>query len=86
MLNEISRFNIQLLQLAAQMRFYTIQPDIPIEYMFDGLHPSAQGVRMIETTIRNYIKQKMIFSSSFSPVPSLFQVVVPPPSLMSINL
>ncbi|CAF1039027.1 unnamed protein product [Didymodactylos carnosus] len=76
-LNEISRCNIQLTQLAAEMKFNTIQPDIPIEYMCDGLHPSAHGVRMMETNIRHYLKEnKTIYSSSFSHVPSLSHIAV----------
>ncbi|CAF4538461.1 unnamed protein product, partial [Didymodactylos carnosus] len=51
-LNEISRCNIQLTQLAAEMKFNTIQPDIPIEYMFDGLHPSAHGTQLDKETWR----------------------------------
>jgi hypothetical protein len=86
MLNEISCCNIQLIQLAAEMKFNTIQPDIPIEYTFDGLHPSAFRVAMMKTAIHKYLKQnKMIYSSSFSHIPSLFQIIVTPPFLMSIN-
>ena len=86
-INEISRCNLQLTELAARMHFDTIQPDIPIDFMHDRLHPSAHGVQMMEKTIRNYLKtHKIIYSSSFSAVPSLFQNVVSPPPLMSINL
>jgi lysophospholipase L1-like esterase len=86
-MHEISRCNVQLSKLAAQMNFDTIQPNIPINYMYDGLHPSAQGVKMMEMTIRNYLKKnKMVYSSSFSAIPSLFQIITSPPPLMSINL
>ncbi|CAF2858241.1 unnamed protein product [Rotaria sp. Silwood2] len=57
-LNDIRRCNIQLAQLASEMKFDIIQPDIPIGCMFDGLHPSAQGVAMMEKTISNYLKTK----------------------------
>ncbi|CAF2901900.1 unnamed protein product, partial [Rotaria sp. Silwood2] len=85
-LNEISRCNVRLTQLAAQMNFDTIQPDIPINYMYDGLHPSAYGVNMMEETIRHYLRTNKVICSSFSTVPSFSSTIVSPPPLMSINL
>ena len=66
-LNEIDKCNMLLLELAAERRFDTIQPAIPIQYMYDGLHPSKHGVEMMEGTIRNYLeKVKMVCWSPFS--------------------
>ncbi len=58
MLNEIRRSHIQPTQLAMEVNFNTIQPDIPKEHMYDGLHLSAYGVAMMETTIRDSFKKK----------------------------
>ncbi|CAF1494770.1 unnamed protein product, partial [Rotaria sp. Silwood1] len=77
-------WNVQ--SLASEMRFDTIQPDIPIGCMFDGLHPSARGVAMMEKTISNYLKtKKMLYSSSFSQLSSVSEIIVSSPALMSIN-
>ncbi|CAF1632250.1 unnamed protein product [Rotaria sp. Silwood1] len=85
-LNEIEKCNGFLLELAAKKKFDTIQPAIPIQYMYDGLHPSKYGVEMMEATIRNYLQQnKMVYSSSFSNVPRRFQSDTFPAPLMSIN-
>jgi hypothetical protein len=86
-LDEIRSCNIKLTELAMSMKFDTIQPDIPIECMYDGLHPSPYGVKLMETTIRNYLaRNKPIYSSSFSQIPSLLHIVVYPPSIMSAKL
>ncbi|CAF3275378.1 unnamed protein product [Rotaria sp. Silwood2] len=86
-LNEIEICNRLLLELAAKKKFDTIQPAIPIQCMYDGLHPSRYGVEIMEATIRNYLQQnKMVYSSSFSNISHRFQSNVYPPPLMSINL
>ncbi|CAF1388681.1 unnamed protein product [Rotaria sordida] len=85
-LNEIEKCNRLLLELAAKKKFDTIQPAIPIQCMYDGLHPSRYGVEMMETTIRNYLQQnRMVHCSSFSNVPHHFQNDAFPAPLMSIN-
>lgn len=85
-LNEIRLCNVQLLQLAEEKKFDTIQPDISINRMYDGLHPTPDGVKMMEITISNHLKRKQfVYSSSFQHIPPLFQSVYTPPSLMSIN-
>ena len=85
-LDEIRKCNIQLLQLASEKKFDTIQPNIPINEMCDGLHPTAYGVRMMETTIRNYLTQsKMVYSSSCSTDARHFQCDAPSVPLMSIK-
>ncbi len=48
-----------------EVNFNTIQPDIPKEHMYDGLHLSAYGVAMMETTIRDSFKKKWRSSSFF---------------------
>ena len=85
-LNEIQRCNIQLVQLAAQRHFDTIQPDIPITDMYDGLHPTARGVRLMEATIHNYLNEnKPNYSSPPSNVSPLCRFSVCPVPLMSIK-
>ena len=87
-LREIEKCNVLLLELAAKKKFNTIQPAITIQYMYDGLHPSAYGVKMMEATIRNYLQQnKMVCYSVFANVSRRFRsdASLPPP-LMSINL
>ncbi|CAF1105131.1 unnamed protein product [Rotaria sordida] len=85
-LNEIEKCNRLLLELAAKQKFDTIQPEIPIQCMYDGLHPSRYGVEMMETTIRNYLQQnRMVHCFSFSNVPHRFQNDALPVPLMSIN-
>ena len=85
-LNEIQRCNIQLLQLAEQRNFHTIQPDIPITEMYDGLHPTMYGVRLMEATIRDHFnKNKSQYASSFSNSFSTSQLLVCPVPLMSIR-
>ena len=85
-LNEIEKCNMFLLQLAAERKFDTIQPEIPIRYMYDGLHPSKYGVQMMEATIRNYLqKTKTVYSSSFSPDCRSYESGTFSRPLMSIN-
>ena len=85
-LNEIERCNMFLLELAAQRKFDTIQPEIPIQYMYDGLHPSKHGVEMMEATVRNYLKKtKMVYSSSFSADCRSYEIATFPRPLMSIH-
>jgi hypothetical protein len=85
-LNEIEKCNMFLLELAAERKFDTIQPAIPIRYMYDGLHPSKYGVEMMEATIRNYLQKiKMVYSSSFSADCRSYQSGTFPRPLMSIN-
>ena len=87
-LREIEKCNVLLLELAAKKKFNTIQPSIPIQCMYDGLHPSAYGVEMMEATIRNYLQQnKMVCYSALANVSRRFpsDASLPPP-LMSINL
>jgi hypothetical protein len=86
-LDEIKKCDLVLLELARERKFDTIQPNIPIQCMHDGLHPSTHGVEKMKITIRNYLKNnKMIDPSSSLQIPSLLQIVTPIPSLMSINL
>ena len=75
-MNEINRCNRLLLESAAAKHFDTIQPGIPIECMYDGLHPSMHGVRLMESTIRNYLEERRMRYPFFS-----FNI----PSLMSIQ-
>jgi len=85
-LNEIEKCNVLLLELAAKRKFQTIQPAIPIQYMYDGLHPSKYGVEMMEATIRNHLQKiKMVHSSSYSTDFRSYQSNTPPQPLMSIN-
>ena len=63
---EIAKCNTELLKLAAQRRFDTVQPDIPITDMYDGLHPTARGVRLMEAAIRDYLNENRI-NYSFPP-------------------
>jgi hypothetical protein len=85
-LNEIEQCNMLLLELAAQRKFDTLQPAIPIQYMYDGLHPSKYGVEMMEATIRNHLqKRKIVYSSSCSSGFLSYQSDTSPPPLMSIN-
>ena len=86
-LEEIEKCNGLLLELASKKQFDIIQPAIPIQYMYDGLHPSRYGVQMMEATIHNYLQQNnMVYASSFSNVSHCFQSNVYAPSLMSINI
>jgi lysophospholipase L1-like esterase len=86
-LNEIEKCNVLLLELAFKKKFDTIQPGIPIQYMYDGLHPSTYGVKMMEERIRTHLKQnKMVYSSSFFNISHHFQSTSYLPPLMSINL
>ncbi|CAF4136969.1 unnamed protein product [Adineta steineri] len=86
-LHEIEKCNILLLELARNKNFDTIQPAIPIRYMYDGLHPSKYGVEMMEHAIRTHLHQKhIIFSSSFSTTHHQFHNFTSPPPLMSIAL
>ena len=85
-LNEIEQCNVQLLELASEKKFFTIQPDIPINEIYDGLHPTLYGVRMMETTIRNYLtEKKMVYSSSWSTGARHFECDASPVPLMSIK-
>ncbi|CAF1509394.1 unnamed protein product [Adineta ricciae] len=85
-LNEIERCNVFLLDLATKRNFETIQPKIPIEYMYDGLHPSKCGVEMMEATIRNHLqKYKTVHSFLYSTDPCCFRNDVYLPPLMSIK-
>jgi hypothetical protein len=85
-LDEIEKCNMFLLELAAKRKFDTIQPAIPIRYMYDGLHPSKYGVEMMEATIRNHLQKiKMVHSSSYSTDFRSYQSNTPPQPLMSIN-
>ena len=85
-LNEIERCNAFLLELAAKRNFDTIQPAIPIRYMYDGLHPSKYGVEMMEATIRGHLqKYKIVHSSPHSTGPCCLRNYVYPPPLMSIK-
>ncbi len=58
LIDEIRSCNIKLTELATEMNFNTIRPDIPIECVYDGLQPTAYGVAMLEITIHNYLKKK----------------------------
>jgi lysophospholipase L1-like esterase len=74
-MREIERCNVFLLELAAAKCFDTIQPGIPISYMYDGLHPSNYGVHLMETTIRNYLQREHIEDSlSSSNIPPLMSI------------
>ncbi len=85
-LNEIEKCNVLLLELAAKRKFQTIQPAIPIQYMYDGLHPSKYGVEMMEATIRNHLqKNKMEYSSLCSNESRSYRSDASPRPLMSIN-
>jgi hypothetical protein len=85
-LHEIEKCNMFLLELAAKRRFDTIQPAIPIRYMYDGLHPSKYGVEMMETAIRNHLQKiKIVYSSSYSTDFRSYQSKTSPQPLMSIN-
>ena len=64
-LNEIQRCNIQLLQLTEQWNFHAIPPGISITEMYDGLHQTQYGGRLMETGMRDYLnKNKPQYSSS----------------------
>ena len=85
-LNESQRCNVQLLQLAAHRHFNTIQPDIPITDMCDGLHPTARGVRLMEATIHNYLNENQPnYYSPPSNVSPLYRFSVCPVPRMSIK-
>ena len=56
-LNEIETCNRFLLQLTTTKKFHTIQPAMPIRYMYDDLHPSKYGIEMIEETIRIHLQK-----------------------------
>lgn len=84
-LREIERCNELLLEVAARDMFDTIQPNIPIEQMYDGLHPTSNGVRMMETTIRDCLRNSRLSHSVVFAVSRSDSFVVMPPPLMSIR-